>query len=109
MTTKPSFDTIQLSGVLLEVAKKLNDPDIDRVMKYATKIIERPDMNPDNARVAIAELEALAFKFGFAATYYKNWGKSGTEERYKKDAYYTARDATRSLVDALKYLVRMRE
>lgn len=92
--------------VFKRLSEQLDDPDLDRAMMYVVKLIEKPDIPVASAAYAIVQLEAVAAKFGFAQSYYKTFGKAGTDERYKKDIYYTARDSVRHLVDSLKYIVR---
>jgi len=87
----------------------MEDPELDEALTYIIKLIEKPDIPAKTAVSVIVKLEPLAAKFAFAQSYYKTFGKSGTDERYKKDIYYTAREATVRLVDSLKYIVRANE
>lgn len=103
------LDIISSVTEFVKLSEVVNDPDLDEALAYVVKLIEKPDVPPVAAVRTIVKLEALSAKFAFAQTYYKTFGKSGTEERYKKDIYYTARDAIERLVDALKYIVRANE
>lgn len=93
----------------VKISQTMNDPDLDEALRYIIKLIEKPDIPPKTAVTVIVRLEALSAKFAFAQSYYKTFGKAGTDERYKKDVYYTAREATVRLVDSLKYIVRASE
>lgn len=93
----------------VKISETMEDPELDEALEYIIKLIEKPDIPPKTAVTVIVKLEALAAKFAFAQSYYKTFGKAGTDERYKKDVYYTAREATVRLVDSLKYIVRANE
>ncbi len=93
----------------VKISQTMNDPDLDEALRYIIRLIEKPDIPPKTAVTVIVRLEALSAKFAFAQSYYKTFGKAGTDERYKKDVYYTAREATVRLVDSLKYIVRASE
>jgi hypothetical protein len=103
------IDIITSVTEFVKLSEAINDPALDEALAYVVKLIEKPDVPPSAAVRTIVKLEALSAKFAFAQTFYKTFGKSGTEERYKKDVYYTARDAIERLVDALKYIVRVAE
>jgi hypothetical protein len=103
------IDIISSVEEFVKLSQVVNDADLDEALAYVVKLIEKPDVPPAAAVRTIVKLEALSAKFAFAQTFYKTFGKSGTEERYKKDVYYTARDAIERLVDALKYIVRANE
>lgn len=100
---------IENIDVFKKLSDELEDDDLDRALMFVVKLIEKPDINPSAAAYAIVQLEAIAAKFGFAQVWYKTFGKAGTDERYKKDVYYTGRDAIRHLVDSLKYIIRTQE
>lgn len=93
----------------VKISETMEDPELDEALRYIIKLIEKPDIPAKAAVTVIVKLEALAAKFAFAQAYYKTFGKAGTDERYKKDVYYTAREATVRLVDSLKYIVRANE
>jgi hypothetical protein len=100
---------IENMEVFVKLAEQLDDPYLERALAYIVQLMERPDIPPKSAAYAIVQLEAIAAEFGMASVYYKTYGKAGTEQRYKKDVYYTARDAVRHLVDSLKYIIRTQE
>lgn len=93
----------------VKISETMKDPELDDALRYIVKLIEKPDIPPKAAVSVIVKLEAIAAKFAFAQSYYKTFGKAGTDERYKKDVYYTAREAVVRLVDSLKYIVRASE
>jgi hypothetical protein len=102
-------DIISSVSEFVKLSEAIGDPDLDEALSYVVKLIQKPDVPAAAAVRTIVKLEALSAKFAFAQTFYKTFGKSGTDERYKKDVYYTARDAIERLVDALKYIVRANE
>lgn len=109
LTKDDISDILSSSAELLTLSEHVQDADLDRAMMYIAKLIEDPTLDPTSAQWAIVQLEAIAAKFGLSSVLYKTYEKRGTTERYKKDVYYTARDALRHLVDALKYIIRTRE
>lgn len=85
----------------------MQDEQLDRALELVVKIIVRQaDIPREKIPAIIVELQALATKFAFLATYYATIGKSGTAEMHKKNLYNTARDAIGKLTDALKYRVK---
>jgi hypothetical protein len=99
---------------LRNIAQEMNDPYLEEALAYVVKLISKPDIPPPVAVPTIVKLSALANHFSFQATYYRTFGHTGTGEqgkagRYRKDMYYTAAEATRSLADSLKYIVRISE
>jgi len=104
-------DTDLISSIteFSKLSEALNDRELDEALELVVRLIEKPDIPPAIAVKTIVKLEAIAAKFAFAQSYYKTFGKSGTQERYKKDVYYTAREAIERLVDALKYIARANE
>lgn len=85
------------------MSKQLNDPEFDKAMEIVIKCIKTPEVPVKQVAQVITQLSALSAKFAIATTWYKSFGKSGEKERWKKDAYYTARHAIDNLVDSLKY------
>jgi hypothetical protein len=103
------IDIISSVQEFVKLSDAINDPELDEAMSFVVKLIEKPDIPVGIAVKSIVKLEAIAAKFAFAQAYYKTFGKAGTDERYKKDVYYTAREAVIRLVDALKYIARSQE
>lgn len=109
LTTEEARDILEVVPEFSMLSEKLDDRELDQALVYIAKLLEAPDINVNAAQYAIVNLEALAGKFAIASLWYKTYGKGGVEERYKKDAYYTARDTCRQLVDSLKYIIRVAE
>lgn len=110
MTESGSDDILSVVKEFVRISEEMNDEHIDEVLGKVIKILEKPDATtPANVAKNILQLEALANSFAYKATLYKTFGKDGTAERYQKDMYYTAKEATQRLVDALKYVVRVHE
>lgn len=84
------------------ISDEMNDPEVDKALALVIETIKKPDVSA-HAHLAVTQLSALAAYFAVEATYYKNWGKAGIEERFKKDMYYTLNDALSQLADAIKY------
>ena len=109
LTEMNDSDTIAQVAVLKKLSEQMDDPDLDEALVLVIKCIRKPDVPPAAAVDAIVKLQAISAKFAFGSVYYKTFGKSGTEERYRKDVYYTAREAINLLVDSLKYIIRAHE
>lgn len=92
-----------------EMHEFLDDKEFDRLLEVVVKWLRRPDVVPANIENLIVELQAISTKFAIAITLYKGIGSSQPDARYRKDAYYTLRDATDKLVDAMKYISRARQ
>lgn len=81
----------------------MGDEDVTAVLGYVVRLIRNPDVGQLQAPLLVTQLEALSAKFGILATYYTSVEK---DERTKKNMYYTLRDKTKDLADAVKYLAR---
>jgi hypothetical protein len=68
------------------------------------KLISKPDVPASVGVELIVKLQAYSAKFAMLASWYTNVKK---DERAKKNIYYSAKEATDRLVDALKYAVRI--
>jgi hypothetical protein len=86
----------------------MNDPQLDRALELAVRCLAQPDMAATKAPRLIVELQAISFKFSMKAVEYATIkrDKAGTDSSYRKNIYYSAKEALDSLVAALKYVVR---
>lgn len=89
------------------LAEKMEDEQFYEAIKYIKQLISKPDVPVSRVDDTIVKLQAISANFALGATWYKTFGKDGVSERYKKDVYYTTREALDKLVDALKYIVRV--
>ena len=87
-------------GEFTEIADYMNDEHLTEVLGLIVKLIGQPDIPATAAIPLIIRLEAMSAKFSMEASYYTNVNKS---DRAKKNLYYSITDASRRLVDALKY------
>ena len=87
-------------GEFTEIADYMNDEHLTEVLGLIVKLIGQPDIPATAAIPLIIRLEAMSAKFSMEASYYTNVNKS---DRTKKNLYYSITDASRRLVDALKY------
>lgn len=106
MTEQQDDDIIELTDELKTLAEKMDDDDLEEAIKLTLKIIKKPDVPASSAISLITQLQAISTRIGMTKVFYKTWGKSEPDARYKKDVYYTAQDAIDRLVDSLKYVVR---
>ena len=87
-----------------EISDYMNDEYLTEVLGLIVKLISQPDIPATAAIPLIVRLEAMSAKFAMQASYYTNVNKS---DRAKKNLYYSIVDATRRLVDALKYTTKV--
>lgn len=102
-----SDDVIELVNEIsefTEISDYMNDEYLTEVLGLIVKLISQPDIPPTAAIPLIVRLEAMSAKFAMQASYYTNVNKS---DRAKKNLYYSIVDATRRLVDALKYTTKV--
>ena len=102
-----SDDVIELVNEIsefTEISDYMNDEYLTEVLGLIVKLISQPDIPPTAAIPLIVRLEAMSAKFAVQASYYTNINKS---DRAKKNMYYSITDASRRLVDALKYTTKV--
>ena len=87
-----------------EISDYMNDEYLTEVLGLIVKLISQPDIPATAAIPLIIRLEAMSAKFAVQASYYTNINKS---DRAKKNMYYSITDASRRLVDALKYTTKV--
>lgn len=86
------------------MSEKLDDESFDFMMSTVEKIISKPNVPASKVEELILQMQAVSAGFQMKANWYKNFGRKGDVERYKKDAYMSAYDACDKLVNALKYI-----
>ena len=84
------------------VNNHMDDEDVLKVLGYIRKLIAKPDIPAVHAPILVTQLEALSANFGVMATYHMTLKK----DTARKNMYYTLRDKTKDLADAVKYLAR---
>ena len=86
----------------------MKDEDLDEAMALVVKIMMKPDIPSVQAVALISKLQAMSAKFAILATYYTTVAKgpSGSINNTKKNVYYTMKESTDKMVDALKYVAR---
>lgn len=86
----------------------MQDSDLDEAMALVVKIMMKPDIPSVQAVALIGKLQAMSSKFAILATYYTTVAKgpSGSINNTKKNVYYTMKESTDKMVDALKYVAR---
>lgn len=109
LTKMNDVDIISTVSEIKKLSEAMDDPELDQALVIVIKCIKKPDVPPVAAIDAIVKLQAISAKMSAASVYYKTFGKSGLEERYRKDVYYTMREAINLLVDSLKYIIRAHE
>jgi len=91
-----------------DLHEHMQDEQLDRALSVIIKLVMNPDVPSAKAPVLIVELQAISAKLAILASYYATIGKdkAGTINNYKKNIYYSAKEAIDRLVDALKYSAR---
>jgi streptomycin 6-kinase len=82
----------------------MQDEELTQTLALVAKLISKPDVPASVGVELIVKLQAYSAKFAMLASWYTNVKK---DERAKKNIYYSAKEATDRLVDALKYAVRI--
>jgi streptomycin 6-kinase len=82
----------------------MQDEELTQTLALVAKLISKPDVPASIGVELIVKLQAYSAKFAMLASWYTNVKK---DERAKKNIYYSAKEATDRLVDALKYAVRI--
>lgn len=87
-----------------EIAEYMQDEELTNTLALVAKLISKPDVPAAVGVELIVKLQAYSAKFAMLASWYTNVKK---DERAKKNIYYSAKESTDRLVDALKYVVRV--
>ena len=101
--TKEEKTTLEQVNGLAEIADFMQDEELTQALTMVAKLIVRPDIPIQVATLEIVRLQAIAAKMSFKATWMTNVDKG---DRAKKNIYYTAAEAIKDLVAALKYITR---
>ena len=86
----------------------LKDEHLDKTMAVVVKLLMNPDVPAAKAPQLIIELQAMSTKFAMLASVYSTIAKdkTGSVNNNKKNIYYSMKESTDKLVDALKYVVK---
>lgn len=109
LTNQSDVDIISTVSEIQKLSQVMDDPELDSALAIVVRCIRKPDVPPDAAISAIVKLQAISAKMAVGSVYYITFGKGGVDERYRKDVYYTMREAINLLVDSLKYIIRAHE
>lgn len=86
-----------------DISEYMQDEQLTETLVIISKLIANPDIPPAKLTVTITRLQAMSAKFAMLASWYSHVKK---DDRAKKNIYYSIKEATDRLVDALKYSVR---
>ena len=101
--------------ILIDKITELNDlheflqsEHLDKVLELVLKLLVKPSVPQSKVPELIVQLQAYSAVFAIQSIVYAtlNKGPAGSDSNYKKNIYYTLRDAVDKLVDALKYSAR---
>lgn len=93
---------------LSELMEYMEDDTLNEMIDLAIKVLAQPHLKPETAERLLVQFQAASVKFGFLAITFTTIkkGKAGTDENYKKNIYYEARDLCDKMAASLKYIVR---
>lgn len=91
-----------------DIVDFMQDEHLDKALHLVLKLLMKPDVPPAMAPRLIVELQALSTKFAIESVRYATIkrDKAGTDNNFKKNIYYSLKEALDKLVDALKYSAR---
>jgi hypothetical protein len=95
--------TLEQINDLYDIAEYMDDPELTQALEFIAKIIFKPDVPMDIARIEIVRLQAIAAKMQMKATFMANVDKSN---RAKKNQYFTAAAEIDKVVAALKFILK---
>jgi len=104
-------NTLELISTITEfndLHEFLKDEHLDKTMAVVVKLLMNPDVPAAKAPQLIIELQAMSTKFAMLASVYSTIAKdkTGSVNNNKKNIYYSMKESTDKLVDALKYVVK---
>ena len=88
---------------LYEIAEFMEDDELTKALEFIAKLMFKPDIPLDVARVEIVRMQAIAAKMQMKATFMANVDKSN---RAKKNQYFTAAAEIDKVVAALKFILK---
>lgn len=103
------LDVVNRITELNDLSDFLGDQDFDEAMQLVIRLIMKPGIDPAAAQRLIVKLQALSTKYAVLAVTYSTIkrDKAGTPNNYKKNIYYTLKEALDRLTDSLKYPARL--
>lgn len=102
ISNEAALDLIEGLEEYTEINNYMDDEDVLKILGYVRRLIAKPDVPAIHAPVLVTQLEALSANFGIMATFHMTIQK----DTKRKNMYYTLRDKTKDLADAVKYLAR---
>jgi hypothetical protein len=107
-TDKNPLEFISTITEFNDIHDFMKDPELDKMMETVVKLLMSPDVPAAKAPTLIIQLQAMSAKFSMLSAYYSTIAKdkAGTPNNNKKNIYYSVKESTDKLVDALKYIVR---
>lgn len=95
--------TLEQVNDLYTIAEYMDDPELTTALEFIAKLMFKPDIPLDVARIEIVRMQAIAAKMQMKATYMANVDKSN---RSKKNQYFTAAAEIDKVVAALKFILK---
>lgn len=95
--------TLEQVNDLYEIAEFMEDDELTKALEFIAKLMFKPDIPLDVARVEIVRMQAIAAKMQMKATFMANVDKSN---RAKKNQYFTAAAEIDKVVAALKFILK---
>ena len=99
-----TVDLLNTVNEFNEISEFMQDEELTQALVLIAKLMAKPDVPASVAAELIVKLQSYSAKFAMLASWYTNVKK---DEKAKKNIYYSAKEATDRLVDALKYTARI--
>jgi hypothetical protein len=101
--SETTVDILNKISQFNDISEYMQDEQLTETLVIISKLIANPDIPPAKLTITITRLQAMSAKFAMLASWYAHVKK---DDRAKKNIYYSIKEATDKLVDALKYSVR---
>jgi len=95
--------TLEQVNDLYEISEYMQDEELSQALEFIAKIMLKPDIPLEVAKMQIVRMQAIAAKMQMKATWMANVDKS---DRAKKNLYYSAAAEIDKVVAALKFILK---
>ena len=95
--------TLEQVNDLYEISEYMQDEELSQALEFIAKIMLKPDIPLEVAKIEIVRMQAIAAKMQMKATFMANVDKSN---RAKKNLYYSAAAEIDKVVAALKFILK---
>lgn len=106
-----NFEALQYASAISDfkgIHELMGDADVDEMLDLAIRCLVDPHMKAETAKRLLVQFQAASMKFQTLSKYYTvvKPGNGSTEEKQRKEIYYTLADQCDKMANALKYAAR---